>query len=229
MKPDGQVIVRDKKPTKEESIPIPALNHSRSRAVVPSSSGLKSEVNIPGSAPASMRKVNSAHFGSAASTKQSKTTLYAAVDISYANSKSNMSKPAWCPGHARSKLFDTEPYTSVIHPAKFEQTPFHKFKARMLHQGHQDFYTYVGHLNRPFMPLKNSHFEEKPPRTFFNHLKAEYDFFKEKSVGQKRAATAQESSKWRLPKAKDRQSASGKFRVQTSSRLASQNQVSLAH
>lgn len=198
IKADGTVLVREKR-NAEPDTSMPILNSSQSISKVKPESLKKSEANMPDTAQSSMRKVSSAHFTKNGSARQSKTSMHpAAADGSYLNSRSNVTKPAWCPGHARSRLFDAEPYESVIKPNKFEQTPFQRLKARGLHkETQQDFVRHIGNLHRPFMLLKNEHFVEKPPRTFFNHLKVQFDFFHDQKEGQQsnRAATAAPASK----------------------------------
>lgn len=131
-----------------------------------------------GTAVNSLRKISSAQFSKVVTTKQSKTSLYH-PNGSQANSRSQSQKSVWRPCASKCNLFDAEPFSSVIHPAKFEQTPFHKFKARVLHKETvQDFKRHIGKLNRPITIMNNQYYDEAPPRTFYNHLKAEFDFFK---------------------------------------------------
>ena len=174
MRRDGSVVVRDKHTQAVSALPV--VEQSRVAAQI-SSSEIKSTAQVTTAPNQSMRKVSSAYLVKTSSAQASRTTFQRPPPSQHQTHSSTMKTP-WCPGHARSRLFDTDPYSSVIHPAKFEGTPFQRFQARLLHkENHPDFNRHISKLNRPFLLTNNACFEEKPPRIFYNHAKAEHDFF----------------------------------------------------
>lgn len=175
---NGTVQVRKRKPS-EQQFSLPQVDTSIHSKRVPSFSEFKTATHteLMGK---SMRKVNSANITVNFIHMDSATKSQASKEKSTVSKKTTST--AWCPGHARPRLFDTDPYVSVIHPKPFQPPPLKKFTTRLLNKVHQnqDFARHIARLNRPFTVPENMHFHEKPPRTFYNHLKPEHDFFKVK-------------------------------------------------
>lgn len=180
---DGSVVVREKEskfntsiPMIEKSVVNRSVPQSNKRASQSEIKHVESVSGLPDQGK-SMRKVQSANMIANNSKNVSKKQFSV---CSRDNSVSRRTtSAAWCPGHVHGKLFDTEPYTSVIHPKEFLPAPIKRFSTRsLLKNPNQDFLRYVAKMNRPFMITGNQHFIEKPPRTFYNHINAQHDFFK---------------------------------------------------
>lgn len=181
---DGRVVISEKsKSDLDISMPKIESQHSQILGTLAEPKNSRQQLKSGSKVEKSMRKVHSANMVGNISKNESVSKNHFSI-MSRGNSVSRRTtSTTWCPGRATSQLFDTEPYSSVIHPKPYVPAPMRRFPTKTLFKdSNPDFVPYAAKLNRPFMLTGNQHFIERPPRTFYGHLKAQHDFFsKEKN------------------------------------------------
>ena len=165
---DGRVIVKQKKVKPMEKYSVlgstPMVNLTQTSTADPGSLEVESTFKSAKDSEKQIRKVHSQNL-----TREISNQIAA---------REPQFMP-WKPGHARCEYFDKTEFKSVIYPQRFEQVPRRDFGPKYLHKegSERTFYKHVASTKGPFYKLKNNEYYEKPPRTFYNHIKADFDFF----------------------------------------------------